>query len=183
MQNVRHRALIVDDEDEVRHLAVRALTREGFRCDAASDGQEAMRLVKHWRYDVVITDLRMPRQHGQALAVDLLKLELRPLVVVLTGTVDTKLIKDLVALGVDDIMFKPVNYEAFVAKVKALVERRATHTTETRDSLEAAIMPANNELLIPELACPTGEIKISLAEIERNLEQVSGILPVSQAAM
>ena len=63
---------------------------------------------------------------GHSLAVDLLKRTQRPVVVVLTGLVEPRLAKDLLARGADGVFFKPVDYKLFAAKVKTLCERRWT---------------------------------------------------------
>ena len=66
-----HRALVVDDEPQVRELTSRALARYRFQCDQACDGEEALEACNRVAYDAVVTDLRMPRRHGHSLAVEL----------------------------------------------------------------------------------------------------------------
>src|ERR1700761_6227973 len=114
-----YRALVVDDEAAVQSLCVRALQQQGFCCDTAADGQQAEARAAETTYDVVVTDLRMPNKHGHALAVGLLTLKPRPVIVVHTGVVEPKLAKDLLARGVDDILFKPCDFGLLAAKVKA----------------------------------------------------------------
>lgn len=118
-----YRALVVDDEVQVRQLTMRALTDEGFRCHAAADGAEALQMADENRYDLVVADLRMPRAHGHALAAHLLLRDIRPVIIVVTGLLEPQLTKDLLARGVDDIVFKPIDYKLFAIKAKALVKR------------------------------------------------------------
>lgn len=118
------RAVVVDDEEAVRALAARALSDEGFRCDQAADGQEAEGLLEQGRYDVVVTDLRMPRENGHALATKILARRPRPVIVILTGVLEPSLAEDLIARGADEILFKPVDYKEFASKVKQLVAYR-----------------------------------------------------------
>jgi DNA-binding response OmpR family regulator len=119
------RALVVDDEPAVRMLTMRALSRNGFNCDAAADGLNARKLIATTHYDVVVTDLRMPEMNGHALAIELLGRAERPTVVVLTGVTEPKLATDLIARGIDDIIFKPIDPGILSAKVRALADRRA----------------------------------------------------------
>jgi len=119
-----YRALVVDDDPAVRHLAMRALTRKGFACSAVVDGLQAMKALASNRYDVVVTDLRMPNLNGHALAVNLLASPNRPALVILTGVLQPRLAEDLIRRGVDCVEFKPVRCDLFAAKVKALVDRR-----------------------------------------------------------
>ena len=91
MTQSTYRALVVDDEPMVRQLTMRALAREGFACEPAADGQEALQLVQQARYALVVTDLRMSGMNGHALATRLLALPHRPVVAVLTGVTEPKL--------------------------------------------------------------------------------------------
>ena len=119
-----YRALVVDDDPAVRSLTIHSLAIEGFACDAAADGLRAKEMLASAGYDLVVTDLRMPGFNGHALAVDLLKEYRRPVIVVLTGVFDPRLAKDLVVRGVDCVEFKPVRYDLFAAKVRAMTDRR-----------------------------------------------------------
>jgi len=64
---VRHRILVVDDEDNLRDVLVEVLKRDGHDVDSASDGAEGLRRAEETPYDLVITDLRMPGIEGPAL--------------------------------------------------------------------------------------------------------------------
>jgi HD-like signal output (HDOD) protein/DNA-binding response OmpR family regulator len=178
-----YRALIVDDEAVIRQLTMRALAREGFSCNAASDGNEALALARGTKYDVVVTDLRMPNKHGHALALDLLQLPERPLIVVLTGVIEPRLAKDLVSRGVDDIMFKPVDYPAFAGKVSALVKRRAASRPAPAVNIATAADRGHDEADHEAKGDASPDASISLFDLESKLTLVSRILPISQAAL
>lgn len=173
MSRPPYRALVVDDEAAVRQLTVRSLAREGFICDAAACGREAGDLLDGRDYELVVTDLRMPDGNGHALAVDLLERKNRPLIAVLTGVVEPKLAKDLVARGVDELMFKPVDYILFAAKLKAMVDRHIAQRQSNKTTIEST----NPQQ--PLADC----VSIDPAELEAKLSQVSRILPLSQAAL
>ncbi|SMP41052.1 Response regulator receiver domain-containing protein [Neorhodopirellula lusitana] len=128
MTETKSLALVVDDEPLVRNLTVLALTREGFNCDSANDGAQAALMAAKTNYSVVVTDLKMPNRNGHALAVELLSLEARPAVVVLTGVTEPRIAKDLISRGVDDLVYKPIDYSVFGMKVRAIVDRLALTT-------------------------------------------------------
>ncbi|MCZ7584236.1 MAG: response regulator [Deltaproteobacteria bacterium] len=67
------RALVVDDEDVFRNLLARTLRLEGYDVDTAPDGWEAMKLIGEHAYELVLTDLMMPRAGG----LDVLKAAVR----------------------------------------------------------------------------------------------------------
>jgi len=61
------RALVADDEEPVRRLLRRLLTRRGFSVDLANDGQMAAKLLEGSQYDLVMCDVKMPNGGGLAL--------------------------------------------------------------------------------------------------------------------
>ena len=63
----RQRILVVDDEENLRDVLVEVLKRDGHDVHGASDGTEGLRRTQDSRYDLVITDLRMPGLEGPAL--------------------------------------------------------------------------------------------------------------------
>jgi DNA-binding response OmpR family regulator len=117
-------ALIVDDDEVARRMVGFALEREGFACELAEDGQSALAILDEQDFDLVVTDILMPKTHGHAVATELLEKKDRPIIVVHTSVLEPKIAKDLMARGVDDIVFKPTDYAAFAAKLCSLVSRR-----------------------------------------------------------
>jgi CheY-like chemotaxis protein len=63
----RLRILVVDDEDNLRDVLVEVLRRDGHEVDSAVDGTEGLRRARERRYDLVVTDLRMPGLEGPEL--------------------------------------------------------------------------------------------------------------------
>jgi CheY-like chemotaxis protein len=114
--------LVVDDEWTIRQQLSRALGLVGIHCDCAIDGDDALDRCIHHPYDLVVTDLRMPERHGHSLAVTLLARPDPPLVVALTGVTDPRLAKDLLARGVANVVFKPINYFNLADQLKCLLE-------------------------------------------------------------
>src|SRR5262249_14335126 len=103
-------ALVVEDDPTSREATVAALNDEGIACEAVVDGQHALTALDQRHFDIVIADLKLPRRNGHALAIDLMgRGPKRPLVVVLTGVLEPRLVRDLIARGVDDIAFKPAD--------------------------------------------------------------------------
>lgn len=125
-QPKKMRALVVEDEVLIRQATCRALAQEGFLCEMAVDGKQALEKLQTSAFDVVITDLRMPEMHGHMLVVEMLAMENRPAIMVLTGAAEPKLMRDLLTRGVEDVASKPANYEILVLKAKVLAQRRET---------------------------------------------------------
>lgn len=124
------RALVVDDEVIARTTVMFALRQEDFDCEAAVDGEDALAKLASNQFDLLVTDLRMPNKHGYALANELLDRQATPIIVVHSSIENPKLIKDLMARGIDDIIGKPTNYGWFAAKLKGLAIRRRIQRTQ-----------------------------------------------------
>ncbi|MFH1923304.1 MAG: HDOD domain-containing protein [Planctomycetota bacterium] len=181
MSYLKCRALVVDDDALVRNLTIRALHAEGFACDAASDGVEGRQKLDSNRYDVVVTDLRMPNRNGHSLAVELLASDDHPIVVVLTGVMEPQLAKDLIKRGAESVEFKPVNYDLFAAKIKALAERRTSQLDGSRDLHSTPGSGTGRHFGTGKGAKGTDSTN-GAPDWERDLMRLSKVLPVSQAA-
>jgi CheY-like chemotaxis protein len=160
MEQRIYRALVVDDEPALREATARALSAESFWCDTASDGREALERYRESRHDLVVTDLRMPGMHGYALAIELLKDEHPPRIVVLTAIAEPSLVRDLFSRGVDDVVSKPVDVRVFATKMASLFERATwRESLLARERHAGPMAPASGHTLV--------------AHIEHTLDQAS----------
>jgi HD-like signal output (HDOD) protein/CheY-like chemotaxis protein len=186
------KALVVDDDPIARRTVGFALVQEGLQCAFANDGEEALRQIALDKFDLVVTDLRMPNKHGHALTIELLERPNPPVVVVHSSVDDPRMTKDLMARGVDDIIYKPANYVAFAAKAKALVLRRrqlsaklgagdSESTSDRLAGLGSGFVTITNDLSV---RSPAGREFAPLARdvYEQRLSAVEQLLPLSAAA-
>ncbi|MBW2690451.1 MAG: sigma-54-dependent Fis family transcriptional regulator [Deltaproteobacteria bacterium] len=119
------RILIVDDEDGMRRLLSRVLTREGYETVAVGSGAEALRLVANERFDLVVTDIKMPEMDGLELLAELKEYEPSLLVIVITayGTIENAV--QALRSGAYDYIAKPFeNDEIRLTVAKALERER-----------------------------------------------------------
>ncbi|MEK6262443.1 MAG: response regulator [Planctomycetota bacterium] len=135
------RALVVDDDLIVRRTVASALEQEFFHCELAADGENALAKMARAPFDLVVTDLRLPRKHGYALVCELLDRRTVPVIVVHTDVDNPLLIKELMVRGVDDIVFKPTNYASFAAKIKGLTVRHQFEKARGRTSPASSANP------------------------------------------
>ncbi len=151
VQEATARALVVDDDAISRHMIAFALQQENFTCDSARDGIEAIGLLGLNPYDVLVTDLQMPTMNGFELVRELMESGSTPLVIVHTSVIDPAVARDLIAAGVDDIVFKPVDYAAFASKTRALFARRETQRklrdTPRQNPMHSTLSDGNSESL------------------------------------
>ncbi|MFQ5551121.1 MAG: response regulator, partial [Gemmatimonadales bacterium] len=120
------RALIVDDDATTRAVTRALLSTEGFAIAEAADGTDAVKALKAdpvW--DLVVLDLDMPLLDGR----DVLRIirsspstAALP-VVVLTGTPDERAEFQVLELGADDYIRKPIDAPQFLGRVRAVLRR------------------------------------------------------------
>ena len=60
-------ALVVDDSMLIRHTVCRFLEERGFTVESATNGVEALEMLKGFRPDIVVTDMQMPKMSGSEL--------------------------------------------------------------------------------------------------------------------
>lgn len=148
-------ALIVEDDPVARQLSMRALAKCGFACAGASNAAEARELLATQSFDAIVTDLRMPKEHGYSLVLQLLELPDRPVIIVMTGVTAPQLASDLLRRGVDDLQYKPVNFELMAHKLSVLVEIR--RSAARIDSPEVSADAGSNGFAFTEIGELAGE--------------------------
>lgn len=127
------RILIADDEPGIREFLVDVLTGDGHDVTAAADGAEASAQLDARRFELLITDLNMPRMDGLALLrkVRAEQPELEVIVLTAHGTVDTAV--EAMKLGAFEYLQKPVGSPDEVSLVAArALERRGLLEAKAR---------------------------------------------------
>ena len=119
----RPRVLLVDDSVSVRKFVGQMLEKAGFDVTTAADGADAMVRLAEAAFDVLVTDLEMPRVNGYELIEDVRRrAATRELpVIVLTTRAGDKHVALAKSLGVEHYVTKPVEEHAFVTLVTSLV--------------------------------------------------------------
>lgn len=123
------RALIVDDEPHSQMRLQFALEQVGFQCDLAHDGDEALKRVSEYRYQVIVTELILPETNGGELIIQLCAQESAPIVTVHTRVLEQEVYWGLKREGVDAIFYKPADYSTMARKIHALVAGDASPQT------------------------------------------------------
>lgn len=101
-----NRILVVDDTEIMRNLLAEVLHNDGYQVDKASDGIQAVEMVTHSQYDLVITDMHMPRQNGLVTARRIRQLAPQ-IVIVMTDSYPDKLGDAVGREGVIAVICKP----------------------------------------------------------------------------
>ena len=115
------RLLVVEDDQLLRVILSRALRRAGFECEAAEDGQVGLDRLRTSSYDLIVTDMRMPRMSGlQMIQAAREEFHDLPPVVVLSGFHDHS-DEALVDAGIGKFLAKPVTTQELVGAVWELL--------------------------------------------------------------
>jgi DNA-binding NtrC family response regulator len=101
--------LFVDDDEQFRKAIVRIFEASGFDITTAKDGQEALDLLSESKYNLIITDLKMPGLDGYELMREIKRREIIIPVIILTGYGEVETYMDLMNMGVYDHIEKPVS--------------------------------------------------------------------------
>jgi response regulator RpfG family c-di-GMP phosphodiesterase len=120
----RPRVLIVDDEKFIRDILADFLGMEGYIVRTAEDGAAALNELQHARYDMIISDLKMPRMGGIELLAAIGDAAPNALTVIMTGfgTVETAI--DAMKRGAYDYILKPFKVEEVIHVVQRGLEKQ-----------------------------------------------------------
>ncbi|MBL4848570.1 MAG: sigma-54-dependent Fis family transcriptional regulator [Planctomycetes bacterium] len=125
--------LVVDDEQVMRAFLERALRKLGYEVEVASNEQEALELFVPRRFQLVLSDLRMPGSSGLDLLASLLDRDPRIGVVIMTafGTIENAV--EAVQRGAVDFLTKPIE----LAHLRLVLEKalKASHTQQELERL------------------------------------------------
>lgn len=120
--SIKPRILVADDEWSIRDVLSGILESEGYNVDVAQDGEEAISLININKYDVVISDLKMPKKNG----IEILKFlqEVSPdtigIIATAYGTIETAI--EALRAGAFDYITKPFHMDEIKLDVKRAIE-------------------------------------------------------------
>lgn len=158
--------LVIDDEPDLRTLYELTLLREGYRVETAGSVQDAWQLLDAQRFDVVITDMRLP----DGLGIDILstlKTRQRPercIVITAHGSAENAV--ESLKAGAFDYLTKPVDLKQFRAAIASAVQDASSRNTPVRTATTAP--PAGSAS-----ATPSGQA--ALARLAGNSAAMRGV--------
>ena len=119
--------LFVEDHDILREETVSVLSKYFAKVDAAEDGVQGLKQYKeqfdkHNIYDIVITDIEMPNKNGLELINDIKKINKNQLIVVLSAHQDSQYLLQLIDLGINKFIAKPLIYSEFLHTIYTIAK-------------------------------------------------------------
>ncbi|MCF6271647.1 MAG: response regulator [Rhodobacteraceae bacterium] len=125
--------LIVDDDQEIRVLLNRFLSKQGFRVSTAADNDEMLAILEKWKIDLVVLDRMLPGKDGLSICQDLRSISKVPVVMLTVLGEENDRIEGF-KVGVDDYIAKPFNPHELLARVKAVLRRTNMAPPTSADS-------------------------------------------------
>jgi len=116
--------LVVEDEDSFVEALTLGLTREGFRVSVARDGAEALDMFDDVRPDLVLLDVMLPKVSGLDVCREIRQRSRVPIIMVTAKGAEIDTVVGL-EMGADDYVTKPYRLRELVARMRAVLRRRA----------------------------------------------------------
>src|SRR5882757_8131116 len=157
------RILVVDDQEMIRDSLAATLVREGHEVIAAGDGPAAVsKLSTGTRFDLLISDMKMPKMTGIELLAEAKRLRPDMPVVLMTAFATVTTAVEAMKLGAYDYIQKPFDGE----EIKLLVDRTLEHSRLIRENQALRTM---NEFSTPR---PMVGSSPAMGDVRKRIEQV-----------
>ncbi len=114
--------LIADDEKPIRDSLKMVLEEEGYLTDTAADGEEALKKIESENFDIIITDIKMPKFDGMQVLETASKTAPETFFIIMTAYASVKTAIDALRLGAYDYLIKPVEFDDVIIRIKRLLD-------------------------------------------------------------
>jgi two-component system cell cycle response regulator CtrA len=127
------RILLIEDDRLLAEAISRLLEMSGFTAYVAGLGEDALDLVRAYRFDLILLDLTLPDMAGQTVLIRLRQLRPDVPVIILSGADDINTKVEGLLDGADDYVTKPFNRDELLARIHAMLRRaRAAAPSDLR---------------------------------------------------
>ncbi len=113
--------LVVDDSRSIRELLMILLSHEGYRCESAVNGVEAMEKATQRCFHAVVTDVQMPGMDGIKLTEELTRHFVDLPVMIITAHVDECSRQSALAAGAKEVLRKPFAIPEFMMRLHKML--------------------------------------------------------------
>ena len=122
--------LVVDDDPNICDILKTYFEKEGCEVVTASDGAEGLSQFRSAAPDLVLLDIMLPKMDGQQVLAEIRKESAKPVIMVTAkGEVFDKVLN--LEMGADDFVVKPFDLKELSARIKAVLRRYQSHSTQT----------------------------------------------------
>lgn len=140
------RVLVVEDDERIRSLVVRTLTRAGLACDEADRVSTADELLAIHDYDLLVLDRRLPDGDGLDICRVARDRGFRHSILILTAIDDPVSTVEGLSEGADDYLGKPFDLAVLAARAHALLRRNESRAPTLLESGDLRLDPARRRV-------------------------------------
>ncbi len=170
--------LVVDDEKNLRLVVQKEMSRQGHEVEVATNGEEAWALLEERDFDVLLSDIDMPRLDGMALLRRLReKLQNPPEVIMLTGQATVETAIEAMKLGAYDYLTKPYR----ITELSALVTQAAEKQQLKIDNQRLKAQVQRNNANMPEIISESPQMKEILRFVQRVAPSDTSVLVTGES--
>jgi len=120
-----HTILVIDDERSMREFLSIMLGKEGYRAIAIDNGNDALEFISKNKYDLIITDIKMPKMSGIDILRESMALHPNTPVIMITAFASTEVAVEAMKLGAYDYITKPFNVDEIKIIIKNAIEKKS----------------------------------------------------------
>ncbi|MEA2073521.1 MAG: response regulator transcription factor [Campylobacterota bacterium] len=121
---MKHRILIVEDEQEIVNLISNRLDKDKYDITVALSGEKALNLIKTEEFDLVSLDIMLPGVDGLTLCKELREVNKSTLIIIVSALDLSESKENAYSLGADDYIAKPFLPKLLALKIASLLQRR-----------------------------------------------------------
>jgi DNA-binding response OmpR family regulator len=186
----RPRILIVEDNKDMREY-ISSILDPYYECSFASDGYECLKMIQRETFDIISSDVMMPRMDGFTLKSKINEIERLsqiPFIFLTARILEEDKIQGL-NLGVDDYITKPFNKREYLTRIDNLLKNKKSREEDdenTEESVDRRLLKRaeawvfsnldNTSIKVQDLA---DELNTSQRQLSRNIKKLIGLTPVN----
>lgn len=162
--------LVVDDDPVTRNLLQKRLVKENYDIELAEDGVQAVRQLQKKRYDVVLTDLKMPGGvDGIGVLETAKEADLKTEVILITAHASVGNAIEAMKKGAGDYLEKPINFDELLMRLQKVRNTKALikNASDLREAMSVTEQTSAETIQHLELLC---------ADYRERLERILSIL-------
>ncbi|MDB1125025.1 response regulator transcription factor [Vibrio algarum] len=153
--------LVVDDKLNVQTLLTEVLTSKGFQVLCASNGRDALLVLKKYTPDLILLDVMMPQMDGYQFITEHRNSSDLPVIMITAKQHEQDIVKGF-ELGADDYICKPFKMSELLARIQAVL-RRTSRMLTTNPLLK--VPPLSLDTTTKELTVANRPVELTLAEL------------------
>ncbi len=120
---MEEKILFIDDDIDIREIIEKFIIHMGYKVTVAKNAHDALNILNSEKFPLIITDLKMPGINGTQLCKEIRKVNQTSIIYALSGHLATFNPDDLIKIGFDGHLCKPISFNSFNQAIKGAFDR------------------------------------------------------------